>query len=991
MKKLILLLLLIPQLVISQDSWFKLEVQFDYYADDESFALITQAGDTLVNYQPANPFEFYSTVVQADSGELAISLLDSWGDGWQGGPQNNNSGTIASIKISNECQGTILDLDVTALGNFSQYDTTVNLLPCPPPVCSIDSTNAYQVCLSNEQTLVVWEWENGWCDPVNVKYWNEEGWGPFYQGVNPGATNYGMLAGNGQMPPNWEVEYYFQVEFSDGTLSDTISYTPDPCIKGCMDPNSPTYNPWATVDDGSCSGTTCDETTEYQVTMQITLDNWPSETSWIMNSGGVIGEAPVGTYDFNDIQQTYSYTFCVDQSAGFELIVNDTYGDGMVGTQQSGPGSIIIFDCAGDTIWEMDNPNFGNVLYSGQQFGNPCPTIPDVYGCTDPAYQEYNDTANIDDGSCANLHVVGCMDTNSINYDPLATQQAIVDSCEYTLTIEDAAGDGWGNSYIGLYQGDTAIGTYTMGPGSNSQSWTLNLPTDKPLKVYYFEVGNPQQQPQEVQFQTWHNSFILENADGVVLLDEGSNPFANNGQGALQNFDAPFWTVYEATPYCGDLCIPIVEGCMDSTALNYNPDANVDDGTCIPYIEGCMNDLAFNYDPNATVDDGSCIPVIVGCMDPTAFNYITPIGDPLVDVNTDDPSLCIPVLLGCTDPTSFNYDANANTDDGSCVPVIEGCTDPSSFNYDSTANTDDGSCIPTVLGCTDPQAFNYDPAANTDDGSCIAVVYGCTDPNAFNYDPAANTDNGSCEAIIYGCTDSTSFNYDPLANTDNGSCIPIVYGCMDENSFNYDPNANINQVSETDFTNPCIPIVYGCMDSTAVNYDSTANVDNGSCITAIVGCTDPNSYNYNPEANVADDESCLYDAGCVTGPGEPYWLNNQCYAWVIDVDNYCCDNDWDPVCQEMYNYCENGWPDGINIDGRFSRFSGIVVYPNPAEDLINITSDLDIRVNLYDMSGKILKENITDKTIDLSNLPSGVYFLNIEHEGNIYNKRIIKE
>ena len=98
MKKLILLLLLIPQLVISQDSWFKLEVQFDYYADDESFALITQAGDTLVNYQPANPFEFYSTVVQADSGELAISLLDSWGDGWQGGNQNTTSGIIASIK-----------------------------------------------------------------------------------------------------------------------------------------------------------------------------------------------------------------------------------------------------------------------------------------------------------------------------------------------------------------------------------------------------------------------------------------------------------------------------------------------------------------------------------------------------------------------------------------------------------------------------------------------------------------------------------------------------------------------------------------------------------------------------------------------------------------------------------------------------------------------------------------------------------------------------
>ena len=105
MKKiLVLLLCVLPFLGFSQnDSWFKLEVQFDYYADDESFALITQQGDTLVNYQPNNPFEFYSTTIQADSGELDISLLDSWGDGWQGGPQNNNANTPAWIKISNEC------------------------------------------------------------------------------------------------------------------------------------------------------------------------------------------------------------------------------------------------------------------------------------------------------------------------------------------------------------------------------------------------------------------------------------------------------------------------------------------------------------------------------------------------------------------------------------------------------------------------------------------------------------------------------------------------------------------------------------------------------------------------------------------------------------------------------------------------------------------------------------------------------------------------
>jgi hypothetical protein len=59
MKKLIFLLLLIPQLLLSQNSWFELEVQFDYYAQTESFALLTQAGDTLVNHTPTTPFELY--------------------------------------------------------------------------------------------------------------------------------------------------------------------------------------------------------------------------------------------------------------------------------------------------------------------------------------------------------------------------------------------------------------------------------------------------------------------------------------------------------------------------------------------------------------------------------------------------------------------------------------------------------------------------------------------------------------------------------------------------------------------------------------------------------------------------------------------------------------------------------------------------------------------------------------------------------------------
>ena len=1059
-------------------------------------------------------------------------LYDIATGGAPGGPNSLRKVTVPQELIDN---GTYVN--PTGEYKLTHCWNVCGNAPCPPEPCvdGLTSTNAYQQCLENTQALIVFEWETE-CQVESVSYSNVEGAGPFVYPVNPDATNFGVGAGNGQMPPNWSVEHQLVVNFADGTSSDPILYTPSPCIAGCTDPDSEGYNPWATVDDGSCAGTNCDEELYHQITMQITLDDWPNETSWTMNSGplGIIGAANEGTYNFNDIGKTFTYNFCTDKNAGFEFIINDSYGDGIAGTTSGGQldGTVKIFDCNGDLIWELPDPDFGNVAYSGQQFGVECEGVEEIYGCTDPAYQSYNPDATIDDGSCTELHIVGCMDENSINYNPDATKQELVPVCDYNLIIKDAASDGWGNSWIGVSQGGVSLGTFTMGPGSAEQSFPLSLNSDEEVIVYYFEVGSPQTTPQELEFQTLQNSFIIVDSDDQVLLDGGTNPFADNGQGALQNFEAPFFTNYSALPFCGTVCIPIVEGCMDETSLNYNPDANVDDGSCIPYIEGCMNPLAFNYNPDATVDDGSCVEVIVGCMDPDSFNY---------DPNANTAGDCIPVIEGCMDPTSFNYNENANTDDGSCIPVIEGCMDENSINYNPDANTDDGSCIPIVEGCTDPDSFNYNPNANVDDGSCIPVVYGCTDPDSFNYNPDANTDNGTCEPVVFGCTDPDSFNYNPDANTDNGtcvpvilgctdntafnynpdantndgscipilagctdpdsfnynplantddgtcvpvilgctdntslnynpdantddgscipilygcmdpdsfnynplatvddgscipvvegctdntslnynpdanvddgSCIPILYGCMDENSFNYNPLATVDDGScipivygctDPDALNynpdantedfSCIEIVYGCTDPNSINYNPEANVDNGTCITAVVGCMDPESYNFNPEANVPDPDACLYDAGCITGPGNPYWLNDNCYAWVIDVDDYCCDNEWDPVCQEMYNYCENGWPEGFDINGMFSRsFSSIVVYPNPTTNILNIGTNLDITHSLRDLQGRTIINNSPKKSIDMSKFESGVYFLSINHEGKVFNKKIIKE
>lgn len=75
---------------------------------------------------------------------------------------------------------------------------------------------------------------------------------------------------------------------------------------------------------------------------------------------------------------------------------------------------------------------------------------------------------------------------------------------------------------------------------------------------------------------------------------------------------------------------------------------------------------------------------VLGCMDTSAFNY-----NPQANIAD---SSCIAKVYGCTDSTAFNFNANANTNDGSCVPIIYGCTDSTASNFNPQANTNDNAC-----------------------------------------------------------------------------------------------------------------------------------------------------------------------------------------------------------------------------------------------------------------------------------------------------------
>ncbi|MDX1462588.1 MAG: T9SS type A sorting domain-containing protein, partial [Marinirhabdus sp.] len=79
--------------------------------------------------------------------------------------------------------------------------------------------------------------------------------------------------------------------------------------------------------------------------------------------------------------------------------------------------------------------------------------------------------------------------------------------------------------------------------------------------------------------------------------------------------------------------------------------------------------------------------------------------------------------------------------------------------------------------------------------------------------------------------------------------------------------------------------------------------------------------------------------------------------------------------------------------------AGITMYPNPAQGQVTIANSSNInleRLTMYDVNGKMV--NTTDlsdmqgeQTIDIANLASGVYIVQIESENASVVKRLIKE
>ena len=383
------------------------------------------------------------------------------------------------------------------------------------------------------------------------------------------------------------------------------------------------------------------------------------------------------------------------------------------------------------------------------------------------------------------------------------------------------------------------------------------------------------------------------------------------------SFGDSFTTGYSAT---GEFCTPliIIYGCTSSYAINYDPDANVDDGSCeidpnnCEYLLSYDSYVDFNYDNS--ISNYYC-------------NYYVSNGTYTIQQAESYGYNCDCVILGCTDETATNYNETAFVDDCSCVyendcPSISFNTTDSSLGWQ--IENSDGEIVLEYNNTGGQEIGGYCANYCFEDG-CYTVTMNSmwgggwyqTTLNIGEYEYTFSTGYSSVapfgynseDCMIEGCTSGFADNYNPDANYDDGSC---EYSC--EYLLTYDSYVELGY----DYT----VSNYLCYDYVSYyNYtvEYIEDMFGYNCDCVITGCTDEEATNYDAEAFI-DDCSCVYENDC---PSISFNTTDSSLGWRIDNMNGETILEYNTSGTEIGSYCGNYcFEDGCYIITMTSTWGG---------------------------------------------------------------------
>jgi plastocyanin len=558
---------------------------------------------------------------------------------------------------------------------------------------------------------------------------------------------------------------------------------------------------------------------------------------------------------------------------------------------------------------------------------------------------------------------------------------------------------------------------------------------------------------------TWNNTAGFHNINATQATFT-SNPegFGNSVASAPWSFQWVF-TMLGAYDYHCDPHVPGMSGIIIANALP---------------VPGCIDSTAINYDPLATLDDGSCNYSPVGNLfiseyaEGTSYNKYIEIYNGTgssVDLSDYDiwkitnggnwPEFSLSLTGTLANNEVYVICSSNSNVSATILNTADTLWSSASWNGDDAVGlAKNGVLIDAVGNGVDP-GIAWDVAGVVEATKDHTLIRKCSVTQGdTNWIASAGVDSLTSQWLVYpqdywididqhsgfcGCTDPLACNYDSLANTDDGSCAYDVIWQQNEIICNGDSvmvGSNIYYLSGS-YTDS-LSTIYGC-DSTVY---TTLTVNNSTdfqqsitlcegdslvvglniyyntgnyldTLTTISGCdsiifSDLDFYQSPPlfiQTSPDPPEICIGETILLEGSTgfSYYWWDNGSTGSSL-VDDPTLDT-WYLLSAKDSNDCvvkEDIW---VFIDSCITSLNEISVnidlkvYPNPASDKVSIllsTKKNEMQfIEVINTLGEIVNEHIIYSnlplTIDVAVFTAGTYAILLkDNKGRtIQTKRLI--